>query len=535
MPRRIIFEGDPTPQLYEDAVLGFGQKGQVYRSVDKRHVVKLLKIAQMSQVQQEQQRGMLRLLVRNYNIIRGQPYWANLFAWPDRLIERVDGSDAVGVRMAFVPFKPLHNRLERFPHADEYSQLKKGERGWWIASVAIGMKLARALRYLEDKQLTHTDISGKNIHGDAYTGAIRLLDCDGVMTISTDTLVAQVMGTPFFMAPELVAGDARRPGIETDRHALAVFLHRLLLDHHPLRGPRGFPGVNGDEAERLAFGREALYIHHPRDDRNRPPYRHMSASALGTAIEDLFEIAFVDGLHEPGLRPPAHEWERVLTRLYDRVIPCVNPHCRHRFFPAPEFAGPLICCFCGRETRGPRSLLYLTLKKPDDSGREYVDDDYTIVGWPGRVLHEWHFSTRISPAPDNPMRRYDPRPAARIEYDPAGDRWYLINERSLTMRFVGARAPTPPDLPIRLEDNHQIYLTGASDTRLAVVSIIPTAPGPVILQLPDIETHDTSPWPTLRPTPADTGWVTGSPVTQRPYAGFRPAPIAHLLGDRWRS
>ena len=82
-----------------------------------------------------------------------------------------------------------------------------------------------------------------------------------------------MLGTPYFMAPEIVRGEAV-PSIIADRHALAVVLFYLLLRHHPLFGARehALHDLTPDSLRTL-LGEQPLFIFDPDDQSNRPVSR----------------------------------------------------------------------------------------------------------------------------------------------------------------------------------------------------------------------------------------------------------------------
>ncbi len=68
-----------------------------------------------------------------------------------------------------------------------------------------------------------------------------------------------VLGTPGYIAPEVVAGK-KLPSIETDQHALAVLLYETLLQRHPLHGPKIHTTRSAEEDDLLMMGARALYM-----------------------------------------------------------------------------------------------------------------------------------------------------------------------------------------------------------------------------------------------------------------------------------
>lgn len=514
-----------------------GGLGVVHISVDHTHIAKLLKEEDLTHSTQQQRheyqarrhqlRQSLPLVMTRYNPVKQHPYWSQLLAWPDKLIVRFDGRPALGVRAPFSPLHDLERSIDWTGHG--YTDLQPEERGWWIARVATALKLARAMHFLQQHTLVHTDLSPKNVFGDGYSGEMTLIDCDGIVSPGTP-LLQTALGSPEYTAPELLMpeplrqqrGIKREASFNTDDHALAVLLYQLLLYRHPLRGPKRHPhpqvGQEEEEA-RWLFAEGATYIEDPDDASNRPHGRIISAATLGPDIQSLFALAFVNGLRlgQPGKRPTAAQWEDALTRLYDRILPCSNSGCVQRFFAAPERIVSVIkCSLCGQELSGPSSIPYVRLLRFDQQSRQYLDDNYVVVGWPGRVLHEWHLATNVRPVPDD-GQVYDPSPVARFEYDQEDDIWCLRNLRMDKLLLTDQSTYVPLGQIVRIEHGMKMWLSGEGTARLAVVEIGGMKHEEPIYALPEVVTMHNAPWPTVRAEPQDKEWSAGNPITLKRY------------------
>lgn len=532
MPEAVYEDGQRENFGGAHATGGFGE---VHIAVDHSHIAKLFiedKLPKQLKTQHERQaylnklRQSLQKVINHYNPVKQHPYWSRLFAWPDKIIARFDGRPALGVRAPFSPLHDLERSIEWTGHG--YDDLRPEERGWWIARVAIAMKLARALRFLQQHTLVHNDLSPKNVFGDGYSGEMTLIDCDGIVSPGT-TLLRTALGTPGYIAPELLMKEdlQRQRGIipeanfNTDDHALAVLLYQLLLYRHPLYGPKRNtnPDIDPSEEDRWLFAEGATYIEDPVDTSNRPRGRIVSAATLGPTIERLFQRAFVNGLRlgQPGKRPTPGEWEDALTRLYDRIVPCANPDCPQRFFAAPELPGnAFVCPLCRVELSGPATVPYLRLRRYAQG--QYLDDaNYVVVGWPGRVLHEWHLATHVKPVPDN-NSVYDPQPVARFEYDQEQDIWVLRNLRMSKLLPSDQQHYVPIGGTVPLEHGMTMWLSGAGDSRLAEVQMASTRAGGVIYALPEVMVANNAPWPTVQVTLQDAQWEAGQPITLKRYA-----------------
>ena len=539
MPEAVYDDGQRENFGGAHATGGFGE---VHIAIDHSHIAKLFiedKLPKQLTTPQQRQaylhnlRQSLQKVITYYNPVKQHPYWSRLFAWPDKLIARFDGRPALGVRAPFSPLHDLEKPIDWTGHG--YSDLQPEERGWWIARVAIAMKLARTLRFLQEHTLVHNDLSPKNVFGDGYTGEMTLIDCDGIVSPGT-TLLRTALGTPGYIAPELLMKEdlQRQRGIipeanfYTDDHALAVLLYQLLLFRHPMKGPKRNPNpdVDPDEEERWLFAEGATYIEDPVDTSNRLRGLVISAATLGPTIERLFQRAFVNGLRlgQPGQRPSGAEWEDALTCLFDRIVPCANPDCPQRFFAAPERpSSAFVCSLCKEELAGPPSIPYVVINSGE--GGHQPAGNRVVVGWPGRELYGWHIDSSLSPTPKG-VALPDVNPVARFEYDSASNTWYLLNLRIKQLAVGGNRVPV--GTRIGLSDGMTLAASHMASARVDM-SRHSTSRNAPIYSLPDINRDASQPWPLFNPTRADTSWELGQPITLARYFFNRDAyPVATI-------
>lgn len=461
---------DGTTQAFADTPFTRGAQGEIYKSVDGRHVLKLYDASTINVGARAQQ---IEGIIGKYSAVGNDPYWSELYTWPDKMVR----APRLGVRMRFVSDL---TRMDNFYYKIAYDRLPPEKKGWWIGRVAVAIKLARAVNHMSDLGLCHSDLSDKNVMVDAFDGRMTILDCDSI--VIPGVMPADVVGTPGYIAPELVSGAERDPSVRTDRHALAVLLYRWLLYKHPLFGPK-VHSQDTDEDERLMFGEKALYIEHPTDTSNRPPKLRMTTDMLTPRLKELFDRAFVQALHQPGLRPTANLWEDALVELFDRILPCANASCEQRFFVAQQ-AGPLRCTNCGTPVSFPGAIPYLQLLLPkqEQGARRFVrDGSYGryLVGWPERPLYAWHALPGAHTGPSTTGARPDPRPVAYIRYDPPSHTWYLQNSTIANLRAGKGIdpnidwKPVPPGGLVPLE--HDVHLLLGEDhvARRAFVEMHP--------------------------------------------------------------
>jgi DNA-binding helix-hairpin-helix protein with protein kinase domain len=207
--------------------------------------------------------------------------------------------------------------------------------------------LSDAFLALHANGLCYADISFGNLFVDPATGDIQICDNDNVCV---DGEPSDVLGTPYFMAPEIVRGEAV-PSIIADRHSLAVVLFYLLLRHHPLFGARehALSDLTPDSLRAL-LGERPLFIFDPDDESNRPVSHAQDNPiviwpALPGYVQGLFTTAFTTGLREPEVgRVTESQWRSAMRHLGDLVRSC--PSCESQQFydpaePRTECAQPL--------------------------------------------------------------------------------------------------------------------------------------------------------------------------------------------------
>jgi DNA-binding helix-hairpin-helix protein with protein kinase domain len=220
--------------------------------------------------------------------------------------------------------------------------LKRRVNPSFAALATAGFELADGYLLLHARKgLCYRDINYNNVFFDPDTGEVRVCDNDNV---DVNGQPGEIGGTPSFMAPEIVRGEAL-PSIETDRHSLAVLLFLMFLLHHPLEGQREAAiHCLDNPARRKLYGDAPLFIFDPHDPSNRPvPEVHANALAYWPVyphfLRELFTRAFTDGLRDPkNGRVVESEWRAAMIRLRDAVMDC--PACRAENFYDPEALGP---------------------------------------------------------------------------------------------------------------------------------------------------------------------------------------------------
>ncbi|MGC9520552.1 MAG: protein kinase domain-containing protein [Anaerolineae bacterium] len=292
-----------------ESFIGGGGQGEVYRALlDGKPIA--LKWYYPAQATPEQRQA-LEVLIK-----KGPP--TARFLWPMELTASPD-VPGFGYVMAL-----------RAPHYKSIVDLmKRRAEPTFRALATAGMQLADSFLDLHAMGLCYRDISFGNVFFDPDTGEVLICDNDNVAVDGQGE--AGVLGTPRFMAPEIVRGEAL-PSSNTDLYSLAVLLFYMFMVHHPLEGRRelqikclDLPAMN------QLYGTDPLFIFDPDDDSNRP-VRGYQDNALDfwplypTFLRDHFTQAFTAGLHDPiNGRVRESEWRAAMVRLRDSIFYC--PHC----------------------------------------------------------------------------------------------------------------------------------------------------------------------------------------------------------------
>jgi DNA-binding helix-hairpin-helix protein with protein kinase domain len=293
-------------------------------------------------------------------IARGLP--SSVFLWPIDLITATDDPGfgyAMPLRDArLVPLAVLMAARKRLRLA---------------AVCAAAEQLADAFLALHALGLCYADISFGNVFLDPASGAVQICDNDNV---GVDGAGTDVLGTPYFMAPEVVRGEAA-PSMATDRFSLAVLLFCLLTRHHPLLGAREQRIENLDATSLTTLlGKDPVFVFDPDNKSNRPvPGVHDNVvviwPALPRFVRRLFLRSFTVGLRDARSgRVAESEWRRCMRRLRHLTLQC--PLCGAEQFFDPERPDGQRCAApdCGKPLGRPALL---------EAGT-------TIVLQPGRVI-----------------------------------------------------------------------------------------------------------------------------------------------------
>lgn len=99
---------------------------------------------------------------------------------------------------------------------------------------AIGIQVAEALNYAHEQKVVHRDVKPGNIIFDLDKGQLKVTDFGiACLTDNSRTRTGTVLGSPFYMSPEQIAG--KKVDGRSDLFSLGVTLYQLFTGHLPLR------------------------------------------------------------------------------------------------------------------------------------------------------------------------------------------------------------------------------------------------------------------------------------------------------------
>ena len=136
----------------------------------------------------------------------------------------------------------------------------------------LGVDVCEALAAVHAAGLLHRDVKAQNVMRDR-NGRIVLMDfgTGRARDLPDDTPVADLAGTPLYMAPELFRGE--RASVQSDVYSMGVLLYRLVTGSFP---------VGGRSLAAVREGHAKAQIRHLRDQRSDlpAPFIHIVERAL---------------------------------------------------------------------------------------------------------------------------------------------------------------------------------------------------------------------------------------------------------------
>ena len=359
--------------------------------------------------------------------------------------------------------------------------LAQEEKGDLLSYFKVSLLLSRATKRLHAGGLAHSDLSYNNVLIDPISQSACIIDIDGLVV--PGKYPPDVLGTPDFVAPEVIKTkvldlnhpDRKFPSILTDRHALSVLIYMYLLFRHPLKGGK-IHDANPVKDEELAMGEKALFIEHPNDISNKPilenvhpaelPYadiEELPYTILGPFIKEMMDRAFIDGLHNPLLRPSANEWEETLAKTMDLLQPCSNKECSHKWFVFDNTKSPR-CPYCKTFYSDTLPILNFYSTREND---KFLPDNHRLMVYDNQHLYKWHSNRLVFP--NEKVGEEHKKPLAYFRQHDG--KWILMNTNLPDLYNVSAKQPVPIGEQVELQNNLQLLLEKEDGGRLALVQI----------------------------------------------------------------
>lgn len=486
---------DGSTVEFVDKIIGSGGMKDVYFSPDKSYVVGFFRDKQDFNAKDRLQNiaGIYRERIFTQE---GGDYWKDLFCWPTKIVEYNGKLGIVcptyqswyffkygSINNDFLGIKGKEKEGKWFASAKNQNRfLAPEERGDWFKYIQICIRISRAVKRMHAAGLAHSDLSYKNVLVDPTTGRASIIDIDGLVV--PGKFPPDVLGTPDFIAPEVIEtkhlklDDPNRklPSILTDRHALAIMIYMYLLYRHPLRGSK-VNDLDSAKDEELSMGSKALFVENPQDTSNKVKPEQLQASQLpqadpskipytacGPYLTELFNRAFIDGLHNPQARPTANEWEDALLKTVDLMQPCQNSKCWHKWFVFDNTTKPR-CPFCKTEYRGQLPVLNLYSSRHEGT---FTPDNYRLMVYNNQYLYMWHVNTNVWP--NEKLKEDQRKPVAYFVFHQ--NKWLLINQRLPDLEDKTERKHIAIGEAVELTDNKQILLSKENGGRLIVVQMV---------------------------------------------------------------
>ncbi|MBT9547127.1 MAG: kinase [Candidatus Sericytochromatia bacterium] len=488
---------DGTPIEFINQVVGQGSLKDCYFSPDPSYVVLFYREKQDHDTFER-----LKKITGTYRqgifTQAGGDYWQDKFCWPSHVLQHEGRLGLVcpsydprylftwgSVNQDMFKLKGREKEGKWFASARHRARLlDPREKGDWLKYFRICILLSRSVRRMHAIGLAHSDLSYKNVLIDPVTGSAVIVDVDGLVV--PNLYPPQVLGTPDFIAPEVMASNhlafhdptRKLPSRQSDQHALAVLIYMYLLYRHPLRGRKVHDPDNPELDEKLAMGDKALFIEHNSDLSNRPnlndvhpaelPWIDVSrlpaAKLLGPYLYPLVERAFVVGLHQPELRPSADEWEHALVKTVDLLQPCPNPDCEQKWFVFDNTLKP-VCPFCQNPFKGLLPVLnFYYARKPGI----YSQENYRLMVYHNQYLYPWHVNRQIFA--NEKLSPDQIKPVGYFVWHQGA--WWLVNQTLPDLWDKESDCAIPPGQRVMLKEGGKLLLSREEGGRLAMVQLV---------------------------------------------------------------
>lgn len=492
-----VIDSSKTYEYVDDGNPKKGGVKDVYFSPDRKYVVAFFRDP-LDFNQKERIKRIVKLYLDNIKNGNSSDYYLDeIFRWPYDAVE-LNGKTGVIV--------PIYNSKFFFKKGYQSNELIKGgekvgkwfttpsfrdkqyplsldkaELGDWLSYFQIAINISRGVKKMHQMGLAHSDLSYNNVLVDPVTKSAAIIDIDGLVV--PGLFPPEVIGTADFIAPEVLKTkhlklqDSNRilPNQKTDLHALAILIYMYLLRRHPLRGGKIWD-LESERDEVLSMGEKAIFVEHPTDQINRVRVDHLKKwnlfwgdpskipyTVTGPYLSELFKKAFIDGLHNPLLRPIANEWETALVKTVDLIQPCSNANCDEKWYVFENTSKPK-CPFCGTPHKGTLPVVDLYYKFKDNV---WKPENHRLMVYHNQYLFKWHVSKKV--IRNESLTALDKKPVGYFTF--YQNKWVLVNQSLPNMKDLTEDKIIPTNSMVELTDGKKIMLSDEEGGRLMYITL----------------------------------------------------------------
>lgn len=478
-----------------------GGMKDVYFSPDKSYVVAFFR-AKLDFNQKERVISIATIKKESiFNVDNGQ-YWKNVYCWPYDVVEK-DGLTGIIVpaydkRFFFKQGYANNDILKgkekngkwfasaKFRATNSKTRLDNSELGNWLNYFQVCVNIARGVKRLHSAGLAHSDLSYNNVLIDPTSGSgANIIDIDGLVV--PGKYPPEVIGTADFIAPEVLATkhlsktdpNRKLPNQKTDLHALAVLIYMYLLYRHPLRGGNYFGQIDEVDEENFLMGSKALFVEHPTDSKNRnfkreygdnlekfKPWTDLTKTPYtitGPYLKELFDQAFIKGLHNPMERPTADAWEQALIKTNDLKLECSNKQCEQKWFIYNNTKDTK-CPFCNTKYNNTIPVLDLFYQfKPN----VWKPENQRIVVYHNATLHKWHTNKNII----RNEKLTDSQKISEGYFAFHNNKWVFVNQKLTSLKDVTEDKQIPIGSMVEITNGKKLLFSKDDGGRVAIITI----------------------------------------------------------------
>jgi uncharacterized Zn-finger protein len=234
-----------------------------------------------------------------------------------------------------------------------------------------------------------------------------------------------------------------------------------------------------EKEEDLLMGEKALFIEHPTDDKNKnfkreygdnlqkfTPWTDLKKTPYtitGPYLKELFDQAFIKGLHNPNQRPTADAWEQALIKTNDLKLQCSNSTCEQKWFIYTNTRNTN-CPFCGTKYNNSIPVLdFFYQFRPN----VWKPENQRLVVYNNSTLHQWHSNKNLI--------RNEKLTAAQKQkvgyFSFFNGQWVLVNEKLTSLKDVTEDKEIPIGSMVDLTEGKKLLLSKEEGGRVVIISI----------------------------------------------------------------